>query len=108
MALSKEIELASGVAVRYHRVVSLNCITNVANLVEVASYTSAAKRAEEKRALEAGEPMDVFIETTVYEAPYDQGMTIESAYGYLKTLPEFEGASDVPKGGGADQGVSEQ
>ena len=108
MALSKEIELASGVAVRYHRVVSLNCITNVANLVEVASYTSAAKRAEEKRALEANEPMDVFIETTVYEAPYDQSMGIEGAYTHLKALPEFEGAADVPEGGGADQEVGEQ
>ena len=41
-------------------------------------------------------------------AHYDQTMTIESAYAYLKTLPEFEGAADVPEGGGADQGVSEQ
>ena len=108
MALSKEIELPSGVAVRYHRVVSLNCITNVANLVEVASYTSAAKRAEERAALESGAPMDVFIETSVFEAPYDQTATIGSAYAYLKTLPEFEGAQDVPEGGGADRGVSEQ
>ena len=108
MALAKEIELPSGVTVRYHRVVSLNCITNAANLVEVASYTSAEKRAEERAALESGEPMDVFIETSVFEAHYDQTMTIESAYAYLKALPEFEGAADVPEGGGADQGVSEQ
>lgn len=108
MALSKEIELPSGVAVRYHRVVSLNCITNVANLVEVASYTSAAKRAEERAALESGDPMDVFIETSVFESPYDQSMTIESAYAYLKALPEFDGASDVPEGGGADSGVTGQ
>ena len=52
MALAKEIELPSGVTVRYHRVVSLNCITNAANLVEVASYTSAEKRAEERAALD--------------------------------------------------------
>ena len=94
MALSKEIELPSGVAVRYHRVVSLNCVTNVANLVEVASYTSAAKRAEERAATEAGEPMDVFVETSVFEAPYDQSMTVEGAYEHLKALPEFEGAAD--------------
>ena len=107
MALLKEIELGSGVTVRYHRVVSLNCITNVANLVEVASYTTAAKRAEERAAVEAGEGMDVFIETRFHEAPYDQAMTIESAYAYLKALPEFAGAADVPEGGGADGGGAE-
>lgn len=107
MALLRETELPSGVAVRYHRVVSLNCITNVANIVEVASYTTAEKRAEEKAALEAGEGMDVFIETRFYDVPYDQGMTVEGAYAYLKTLPEFEGAADVPEGGGADGGGAE-
>lgn len=95
MALSKQIELPSGVAVGYHRIVSMNVITNHVNLIEVASYTSAAKRAEEQAALAANAPMDVFIHTTFYEAPYDQGMTIEAAYKWVKALPEFEAAQDV-------------
>lgn len=95
MALLKQIELPSGVAVGYHRIVSLNVITNHVNLIEVASYTSAAKRAEEQAALAANAPMDVFIHTEIHEAPYDQGMTVESAYEWVKALPAFEGAQDV-------------
>ena len=30
-----------------------------------------------------------------YETEYDETMTIEKAYEYLKTLPEFEGATDI-------------
>lgn len=95
MALQKEIELPSGVVVRYHRVVSLNCITNVANLIEVASYTSAGKREEEKAAVATGEAMNVFLETTIHHAAYDQSMTIDGAYDYLKSLPDFDGAENL-------------
>lgn len=95
MALTKRIELPSGVAVSYHRIVSVNVITNLVNLIEVASYTSAAKRAEEQAALSANAPMDVYVHTAVYEAPYDQDMTVEDAYEWVKALPEFEGARDV-------------
>ena len=90
MALFKELSLANGVTVRYHRIVSLNCITNVCNLIEVASYTGQNKRDEEKTALAAGEPMNVFIDTTVYAASYKQDMTITDAYAFLKALSRFQ------------------
>lgn len=54
MALYKEIDLDNGVTVRYHRVVSVNTITNVQNIIEVASYTSKEKRDEEKNRLRLG------------------------------------------------------
>lgn len=101
MGLKKRVVLPSGVALNYHRVVSLNVVTNEQNIIEVASYTSQAKREEEKAALatarEAGEypEVNVFIETQMFTAPYDQDMTVESAYGWLKEQPLFEGASDV-------------
>lgn len=95
MALAKEIELQNGVTLRYHRVVSVNIVTNLCNLVEVCGYTSQAKREEERAAIAAGEPMDVYLHTDTYEAPYDQGMTVQSAYGWLKGLPEYGGAEDV-------------
>ena len=47
MALKKEIELDNGVIVNYHRIVSLNKITNVGNIIEIASYVSKKKRDEE-------------------------------------------------------------
>lgn len=103
MALSKRVALGNGIATNYHRVVTLNIVTNAQNLIEVASYTSRAKRAEEKSALAAGEPMDVYVGTAIHAAPYDQEMTVEGAYAWLKAnAPEFEGAADVlEEGGGA-------
>lgn len=95
MALSKSIELQNGVTVNYHRVTSLNIITNVQNMIELSCYTSEAKRREEQEALENGETSDVFVHTMIMSTPYDQTITIENVYEYLKTLPEFEGAEDI-------------
>lgn len=97
MALSKRTTLPNGVQVNYHRIVKIDKIVNVQNVVEVASYTSRAKREEERAALLSEDPtMDVYIETGIYETPYDPGMTPEVAYRWLKdNLPEFEGAADV-------------
>lgn len=95
MALYKEITLGNGVTVNYHRVVSVNTITNVQNIIEVASYTSKEKREEEKTAIETGGEPNVFIETTYLNTDYDQTMSVVSAYDYLKTRSEFEGATDL-------------
>lgn len=96
MALSKKISLGNGVITDYHRVVSVNTITNVANIIEVASYTSRAKREEEAEAIANGTEMDVFIHTRFENAPYDQTMTVEGAYGWVKeNVADFEGADDV-------------
>lgn len=94
MAILKEIELPSGVVVNYHRVVSVNNITNHASIIEVASYTSKSKRNEEKSALENNEPMDVFIETKYLSIPYDEDLNVMSAYEYLKTTEEYGNGSD--------------
>lgn len=94
MALSKKIGLGNGVVVNYHRVVSVNVVTNVQNIIEVASYTSRSKREEEIEATANGSEMNVYIHTRYFSADYNQNMTVEGAYNYLKTLSEFEGASD--------------
>jgi hypothetical protein len=94
MAILKEIELDSGVIVNYHRVVSVNNITNHASIIEVASYTTKDKRLEEKTALENGEGMNVFIDTEYMNVPYDEDLNVVSAYEYLKTTEKFEGCED--------------
>lgn len=109
MALSKRTTLPSGVQVNYHRVVRIDKIVNVQNVIEVASYTSRAKREEERAALASEDPsMDVYIETSIYEAPYDPGMTPQAAYEWLKAnRPEFENASDVLENGQTVSDMSE-
>ena len=94
MALSKRITLGNGVTTNYHRIVSVNTITNVANIIEVASYISESKRKEEADAIANGEPMNVYIETRFLNADYDQTMTVERAYEWLKGQPEFADAAD--------------
>lgn len=94
MAISKRIPLPNGVQLNHHIIASLSIIVGKTVLIEVQSYTSAAKRAEEKKALEEGEPIDVYIEASYYEMPYSEGVNVTSAYEYLKGLEEFSSSKD--------------
>ena len=98
MALKKEITLDNGIIVNYHRIVSLNKITNQANIIEVASYTNEEKRAEEQAYYsneETNKEMNVFINTIYFSKKYDENETIENAYDYLKTTEEFKDAENA-------------
>lgn len=96
MALRKAIEVGDGVVTNYHRIVSVNTITNVQNTVEVASYTSQAKREEEREAVANGTAMNVYIATRYEVAEYDQEMTVAGAYEWLKAnIQDFTDAEDV-------------
>lgn len=94
MALKKEIVLDNGVIIKYHRIVSINNITNVSTIIEVASYTSEEKREEEKVAIQNAQSIDVFIDTEYINKDYTENMTIEQAYDYLKTLDKFKSSED--------------
>lgn len=94
MALIKPITLENGITVNYHRIVSVNNITNHASIIEVASYTSEEKRQEEKTALENNEPMNVFISTEYLNKEYTQKLDVDAAYAYLKGLEKFENSED--------------
>lgn len=95
MALKKEIELNNGIILNYHRIVSINKITNVQTTIEVASYTSEEKREIEKEALVNKIGFDVYIHATFLNKEYNETDTIENMYEYLKTTEIFEGAEDV-------------
>lgn len=96
MALQKAISLENGVVVNYHRVVSVNTITNVQDIIEVASYTSREKREEESEAIPSGLQMDVYISTRYENAPYGSCPTVTRAYEWLKAnVEDFADAEDV-------------
>lgn len=95
MALQKAIILDSGVTVNYHRVVSVNNVTNQASIIEIASYTSAEKRQEELEKFANHEPMNVFIETEYLGIEYNQTLDVVGAYAYLKTLDKFADSEDI-------------
>lgn len=98
MALLKKIELENGVITNYHRIVSINKITNNSVIIEVASYTSEEKRQEERdyyNSTEENKSMNVFIDTTFLNKEYSENETIQDLYEYLKTTEKFKDAENA-------------
>lgn len=98
MALQKKIELENGVIVNYHRIVSINKITNNQTIIEVGSYTLKEKRQEEidyYNSKDENKSMNVFIDTTYITLEYDENKIIEDYYDYLKTTDKFKDAEDI-------------
>lgn len=93
MGLKKEIELKNGIKVNYHRIVSINKITNSAIIIEVGSYISEEKRKEEIE--KQGQEMNIFIETMYLNKEYNETDTIQDLYDYLKTTEKFKDAENA-------------
>lgn len=94
MALIKEITLDNGITTNYHRIVSINNITNHTSIIEIASYTSKAKRLEEKTALQNNQPMNIYIHTEYLNKEYTKTLDVDKGYEYLKTLERFSNYTD--------------
>ena len=94
MALIKSIELENGMIVTYHRIVSINKITNKNLIIEVGSYINKMKRQEEIEKEKTGEQMHVYIDTTYINKEYNENENIKDLYEYLKTTDKFENAED--------------
>lgn len=91
MALKKEIIQSDGVTTNYHRILYMMNIINSHTSIAVLSYPSEVMRGMEK----TNEIPNPYKKSTTYETDYVENMTIEEAYEYLKTLPDFEGAEDI-------------
>ena len=50
---------------------------------------------EVEEVIENGTEMNVFINTEYINAEYDENITIEETYEYLKTLDKYKGAEDI-------------
>ena len=91
MALYKEITQEDGVVTNYHRILFMTITPNRQNSIAVLSYVDSESREAEKATI-LSQPYQKAI---TYETTYAPDMTVEAAYEYLKTIPEFEGATDV-------------
>lgn len=89
MALQKVIIQEDGVTTSYHRILYIQSMVNSHDSIAVLSYIDAESRQSESIERRP------YTAAITYEKDYEENMTIESAYAYLKTLPEFEGAEDV-------------
>lgn len=94
MALVKNITLENGITLGYHRVVSVQNITNQLSMIEIASYVNKSKREEEKLKLELDQPMNIYISSDYLSTTYDKDLNVDSAYAYLKTLDKFADSVD--------------
>lgn len=97
MALKKNITLDNGIVLSYHRIVSVNIITNQSSIIEVASYLNQEQRQREKLWYEnnSQDDMNVYINATYHSKEYDKELNVDKAYKYLKTLDIFKDAEDV-------------
>ena len=93
-------EKPSGMVFNYHRISSVTISTNSQNVIELVSYFSTTKRKEETENIiemmtKNNEPFSIqpiFTDSDFIVVPYDPSMTIDSAYEYVLSLPQFEGA----------------
>ena len=91
MALYKPIKQSDGVTTSYHRILFCQITTNKQNSIAVLSYINNESRDNEK----ANVLTQPYSKSVTYETEYDPDMTVEKAYEYLKTLPQFEGAEYI-------------
>jgi hypothetical protein len=91
MALFKEVRQADGVTTKYHRILFITKTINRQNSIAVLSYVDDESREREKGNI-MSQP---YQKSVTYETTYDPDMSVEKAYEFLKTLPEFEGAVDI-------------
>ena len=91
MALYKSIKQDDGVTTNYHRILYLHITTNRQNSIAVLSYVDDGSREEEKENI-LSQP---YQKSVTYETAYDPTMNISTAYDWLKTLPQFEGAENT-------------
>ena len=91
MALLKQVRQNDGVVTNYHRVLFVKITTNRQNSIAVLSYVDDVSRANER----ADVSCPPYRQSVTYETEYSPNMTVADAYEYLKTLPAFEGATDI-------------
>lgn len=91
MALFKSIKQPDGVTTSYHRILFIQTTVNRQNSIAVLSYVDSDARDGEKEA----SIQQPYVKSVTYETAYDESMSVEAAYEYLKTRPEFEGAEDI-------------
>ncbi len=89
MALKKEIRQSDGVVTNYHRILYIQSTINSHESIAVVSYVDEVSRTMENN---GDRP---YIAAVTYEKEYEENMTIEDAYKYLKTLPDYEDAEDI-------------
>ena len=102
MAIKKQVIADNGIVTEYHRIAMIKTEVNQTVTILIYSYLSIDGRQIEKD-YAAGLYNDVktsmikfpYVDAKYVSADYDPAMTVEKAYEYIKTLPQFDGSEDV-------------
>lgn len=86
MAIKKQIMLDNGITTNYHRIVSINKITNNSTIIEVASYINEEQRLKEKNNISS----NIYIHTSYENVVYDESKTITDYYNLLQALEKYK------------------
>ena len=96
MALSKAIKQSNGIVLTYHRIADIKNVVNDKTYLKLISYVDKEEREKEQNQPKySPNKQDVYTVSKLYNLPYNDTLTIEDAYEYLKTLEEFEGSEDI-------------
>ena len=96
MALLKAIKQNNGIVLNYHRISDIKNIVNDKTYLNVISYIDKEEREkEQKQPKYSPNKQEIYKVNNIYDLPYNDTLTIEDAYEYLKTLEDFEGSEDV-------------
>ena len=96
MALLKTIIQPNGVPTEYHRVYTIENVVNDKTIIWVYSYVNENERERDKNkpkySIRTG---DVYIAISEEKIDYNDTLTVDDAYEYLKTLDKYAGAEDI-------------
>lgn len=102
MAIKKTITSDNGIVTEYHRIALISIDVNNQNTILIHSYLNEDGRQIEKdyaagkyNSVEAGMMKFPYVDAKYINVEYTEDMTVKNAYAYLKTLPQFEGATDI-------------
>lgn len=89
MALYKPVKQDDGVVTNYHRICFMQYHINSHISIVVFSYVDRVARDTENSEVQP------YVKSVTYEKDYHENMTVEEAYEYLRSLPQFAGADDI-------------
>lgn len=97
MAILCSIREPNGIVTNYHRIALISIDVNSQNTIVVESYIDEEGRQVEKDYAKGvtDELVPPYTDAKYINLDYDGRMTIEKAYEYIKSLPQFIGSTDI-------------
>lgn len=96
MALLKAIKQTNGIVLNYHRISDIKNVVNDKTYLDVISYVDKEEREKEQNQPKySPNKQEIYKTNKIYNMPYNDTLTIEQAYEYLKSLEDFEGSEDI-------------